>query len=74
MSEPVTLRTKLDLLHARYVREINTAIGAGRDGDAGALADDYDRAALSVVAAHEGREDLLPWLWERRLRDRRRAA
>lgn len=62
---PTTLREDLDVLHAAYVKAINTAIESGLDDEVAELAASYDREATLMVAQREGKTHLLSTLFRR---------
>ena len=51
---------ELDVLHARYLTAVNSAVGQDDPGRAEELAADYDVEATTLVAEHEGLTHLLP--------------
>lgn len=56
----LSLRARLDELHATYVDSINRALATGTDADVDRLAADYDDAATELVARFENKTHLLP--------------
>ncbi|MBO0846919.1 MAG: hypothetical protein J2P22_16055 [Nocardioides sp.] len=50
----------LDALHDGYVEAINLAVADDDLGRAERLATEYDEEAITMIAVHEGRTDLLP--------------
>jgi hypothetical protein len=50
----------LNVLHDRFVESVNTAIGEDDLDRADRLAAQYDEEAITMIAVHEGRTDMLP--------------
>ena len=50
----------LNTLHDRYVEAVNIAVADDDLDRAHRLAAEYDDEAITMVAVHEGRTDLLP--------------
>ena len=51
---------ELNDLHAVYVDAVNTAVSSNDTGRVDRLAEEYDDAAVRLVAEREGKTDLLP--------------
>lgn len=51
---------ELNELHASYVYAINTAVGEDDLARAERLAEEYDDAAIQLIAEREGKTHLLP--------------
>ena len=59
MTNHTRLIDELNALHATYVQAINVAVDSDDLNLAAALATDYDRDAILLMAEREGRQDLL---------------
>lgn len=56
---------ELNVLHDHYVEAINLAVAEDDHPRAAELAAGYDHEAVVLMAAREGREDLLPFFEQR---------